>query len=682
MSLSSKFSVLLLMWGFLLIGIVEIESHNTSNKQNGKYKSFVKNSNGLATRFSQAVVSQHEELISSKFDTAEYKPSMEILAVGLKYNNETAMLSVSVYVGVPEISSSDISNNSTMSELESTSASTHSPSSETVEKFTNYEIYLSALSIDDSSEPPSSCLNFLFLQHSSQNVVVGCNETEKVLPKYIDESPTTCVDVDTRNFTVVFNHVYSAYYCLLIQPQVSSHTRRTFNRMLHYQTSKSSTFADITRWQTTIDLFPVPKKQSISIAFTLPDSTYQIISNKIRVSLMRVTSDRCNDTNTIKGVWSEILPMEPGKQVAEITFSHKPPGSYCVAVDPLDERCNGNTFWKVKGASCRRHTIKSVELQGPPMHLETGGINKPLVIVNKTPAMDVWVTFYVVCAFAFGLVLVSFLGILLGYRYRQRKHLQRRTHQFLAEWGTSTEVSPTQSSIADVISVKKMLDEKDSTTSDDLIPGTPASSETSSVGVSVLLLYRRNDPQVSVRAADLRKRLQLDCGNQIKVYDYGDESQWEEMFTEGPSWLPNRIYGTSDEGCLNRVVVIHSPLHPDFREKRPESDRNNLESSSPLLGELTADQLEQHKNDPEFLYGMQLLQSCTREVNDNCENTDHAISLYRRVFNVRYTDIADCQSPETENQNLAYPDLTIAPFTCYLLPGHYKQLLEHLTSTQ
>ncbi len=121
---------------------------------------------------------------------------MEIMAVGLKYNNETAMLSVSVYVGIPEVSSSDISN-STMSELESTFATTHSPSSETVEKFTNYEIYLSALSIDDSLEPPSSCLNFLFLQHSSRNVVVGCNGTAKVLPKYIDESPTTCVDVDT-----------------------------------------------------------------------------------------------------------------------------------------------------------------------------------------------------------------------------------------------------------------------------------------------------------------------------------------------------------------------------------------------------------------------------------------------------------------------------------------------------
>lgn len=133
--------------------------------------------------------------IAYTFSIQEYKPSMEILAVGLKYNNETAMLSVSVYVGIPEINS-DISN-STMSELESTYATTHSPSSETVEKFTNYEIYLSALSIDESLEPPSSCLNFLFLQHSSQNVVVGCNETAKVLPKYIDESPTTCVDVDT-----------------------------------------------------------------------------------------------------------------------------------------------------------------------------------------------------------------------------------------------------------------------------------------------------------------------------------------------------------------------------------------------------------------------------------------------------------------------------------------------------
>lgn len=41
----------------------------------------------------------------------------------------------------------------------------------------------------------------------------------------------------------------------------------------------------------------------------------------------------------------------------------------------------------------------------------------------------------------------------------------------------------------------------------------------------------------------------------------------------------------------------------------------------------------------------------------------------------------DNQLSETENQNITYPDLTVAPFTCYLLPGHFNQLLQHLTST-
>lgn len=108
------------------------------------------------------------------------------------------------------------------------------------------------------------------------------------------------------------------------------------------------------------------------------------------------------------------------------------------------------------------------------------------------------------------------------------------------------------------------------------------------------------------------------------------------MFTEGLSWLPNRVFGNhTADGCVSRVIVIHSPLHLGCREKRVENDQNDLETTSPLLGELTMDQSEQQKSDSEFLYGMQLLQSCTREFNDNCENTDHAISLYRRVFNVR-----------------------------------------------
>lgn len=109
------------------------------------------------------------------------------------------------------------------------------------------------------------------------------------------------------------------------------------------------------------------------------------------------------------------------------------------------------------------------------------------------------------------------------------------------------------------------------------------------------------------------------------------------MFTEGPSWLPNRIYGNhTADGCFNRVIVIHSPLQLECREKRVESDRNDLENTTcPLLNESTVHR-EQLQNDSEFLYGMQLLQSCNREFSDNCENTDQPVqSLYRRVFNVR-----------------------------------------------
>jgi hypothetical protein len=92
--------------------------------------------------------------------------------------------------------------------------------------------------------------------------------------------------------------------------------------------------------------------------------------------------------------------------------------------------------------------------------------------------------------------------------------------RYPVEWGTSIEVSPTQSSIADVISLKKNMDEKSSTTSRDLILNceTPASNEILSIKLSILLLYRRDDAQISRRAADLRKQLQSDCGSQIKVY--------------------------------------------------------------------------------------------------------------------------------------------------------------------
>lgn len=660
--------------------------------------------NDLTTSASP-MISKHEEIIYQKFDTAEYKPSMEILAVGFLYDNETTTLRVSVYVGIPEINGETYS--APTFRKQSLSA-TSPPSNPIVEKFTNFEFYLTALPNGISSEPPSNCLNDNFLQHSSRNVMVGCPLTRgpsRYEKHNVDDNQTSCVGRDVRNFTVTFNHVYSAYYCLLIQPQVNRHTRRTFTRMLHYETNKRQASADITKWQTTIDLQPMPSSQGISVAFTLPNSTYQIMSDQLRVYLMQVSGERCNDSKLVQSVWSEILKMEPEKQFAEIAFFGKPPGIYCVVVEPIDERCNGNNVWKVKGGTCRRHSAKAVKLQASPLHMESNGNNKPLVIV-RTPTTDVWASFYIICAFAVGLVLISLLGIMLVYRHRHKKRLQQRRQQYLAGWEPSTDVSPAQCSISDVASRKKLLNEQRNDISKDCdhILSNGIAKKMLCAHFSVLLLYRRDDAQVSQRATDLRKRLQSECGDKVKVYDYGDETQWEEMSIEGLDWLPNRIYGNQEtNGCFNRVIVIHSPLQPQIREEKRLENDGDMECLNPLIIEQVPEAMarrryHRHRNghfsstiDHEFLYGMQLLKGCIRESGDSCVNVEkqqhsqqhsqQSASLYRRIFNVRYTDMIDNQLSETENQNITYPDLTVAPFTCYLLPGHFNQLLQHLTST-
>lgn len=208
---------------------------------------------------------------------------MEVLALGLDYNNETATLSASIFVGVPTIDES--LNSKTPNSLSKKMLS--SLSSDATEKFTSYEIYLTAVLDDGLTEPPSSCLSDAFLQHSSREVLVGCprpNERLDVksdIHQSIIPGETSCIELDAvishynfafffkkkltivflqfkNNFTVVFRHVYSAYYCILIQPQVGTHTRRTFSRMAHYQTSKRP--SDITEWQTTIDLQPIPRR--------------------------------------------------------------------------------------------------------------------------------------------------------------------------------------------------------------------------------------------------------------------------------------------------------------------------------------------------------------------------------------------------------------------------------------
>lgn len=81
-------------------------------------------------------------------------------------------------------------------------------------------------------------------------------------------------------------------------------------------------------------------------------------------------------------------------KTADVEFMDQPPGVYCIVVIgvnftfeavippmhltfehflltneenfgqivPIDERCNGNSFWKTNGRSCARHSAKSVQL--------------------------------------------------------------------------------------------------------------------------------------------------------------------------------------------------------------------------------------------------------------------------------------------------------------------------------
>lgn len=129
---------------------------------------------------------------------------MEVIALGLNYNNETATLNASIYVGVPSIYGSqnaESSKNVSKSPLNAT---------DTVEKFTSYEIYLTAVSDIRSSESPSSCLSDIFLQHSFRDVSVGCplqngreSRSEVPLVDSVNQShvyfpeESSCVDKDT-----------------------------------------------------------------------------------------------------------------------------------------------------------------------------------------------------------------------------------------------------------------------------------------------------------------------------------------------------------------------------------------------------------------------------------------------------------------------------------------------------
>lgn len=144
----------------------------------------------------------------------EYKPSMEILAVGFQYDNETTTLRVSVYVGIPDIKGNTYSPSTSGKELV---FATPSSSNFIAENFTNFEIYLTALPNEISSEPPSSCLNDNFLQHSSRNVIVGCGRTKGTSrsdKRPADDNQTSCVGRDVVKHCI--NSVFLVHQNLLL----------------------------------------------------------------------------------------------------------------------------------------------------------------------------------------------------------------------------------------------------------------------------------------------------------------------------------------------------------------------------------------------------------------------------------------------------------------------------------
>lgn len=117
---------------------------------------------------------------------------MEITSLDIGYNNETATLDVTVYVGIPAVEEQQ-----NLKSRESIKSDVNISSlSEQAEKFTNYEIYLTAAHQKDTANPPSSCLSNLFLQHSFRDVLAGCQNSTEHKSSISEDIPEehSCID--------------------------------------------------------------------------------------------------------------------------------------------------------------------------------------------------------------------------------------------------------------------------------------------------------------------------------------------------------------------------------------------------------------------------------------------------------------------------------------------------------
>jgi hypothetical protein len=131
--------------------------------------------------------------------------------------------------------------------------------------------------IVEAKHPPTDCLSDFFLPHSvtkletceSANPTsrkVNCITKNDVSSKlYTLQSIAFSYNCMCNNFvrhfqasfTLEFHYIYTGYYCFTILPFNGTNTRRSHQKILHFETNLVPE-ADIPFWNTTIDLQPIP----------------------------------------------------------------------------------------------------------------------------------------------------------------------------------------------------------------------------------------------------------------------------------------------------------------------------------------------------------------------------------------------------------------------------------------
>jgi len=462
-----------------------------------------------------------------------------------------------------------------------------------------YEVMLWAM-IVEAKHPPTDCLSDFFLPHS----VTKLETCESANPT---SRKVNCITKNDASFTLEFHYIYTGYYCFTILPFNGTNTRRSHQKILHFETNLVPE-ADIPFWNTTIDLQPIPHLKSIFVSFTNALPEFHITAFK--VTLLRGNQGKCESGSA----WDQQIAVMPEQQSIHVEYTNISEGYYCVVITPIDFRCEGRNLWTVKGSCSRRSDVKYLKDLFSP-HESPWMEKESIFPFGKLKwTLELWVILIILIV-----IVILIVGLIVGL-VTSKKNKQP----------------------ASVFSVKSTLEATERQQVGECKSPEPR---------EVILLYSRESAEINRRVAELRLKLQRD--HHMKVYDYGDESQAEEMAIEGVEWIPNRIHRSNA-----RVVVVYSQEALRCQRFLQCSRKDN--SQSTIAEEKTLLLGEYESIDCDFVYGMQLLlgSMATRQ---------HA---YQRIFNARFNDVSQPEDIFT----------LMTPFTSFVLPAHFDQLVAHLKS--